>query len=1022
MSSARSEEGESTRAPVLIVDDHPGNVLSLEAVLDSERFDLVAVHSGADALRECARREFAVVLLDVEMPGMDGFKTASRMRQLKPEAQVVPIIFVTGSDEEPARLREAYSGGAVDFIQKPLDPAAIRAKVSVFAELYRSKQRLSALERRASRALQAIGDLAIALSDARSTEDVAAIIVEHGMRVAQADTCSLYLLDDQERTLELIGHRGVAPELVAQTRQITERASPETFAGLRTGAGLWVETAQEYARLFPSLVNAPAQGRRARAFWSMPLRVEGRGVGLIGMGFYDERRFADDERSLVDTLVKQCAQALLRAVRLQREEQVRERFATTLRSIGDGVIATDTHGCVTLMNAVAERLTGWSENEARGRALGEVFPIFSEETRAESESPVSKVLREGTVVGLANHTVLRTRNGHELSIDDSAAPIRDGKGQLLGVVLVFRDATIEKREHARRAFLARAGEVLASSLDYRTTLTAVAQLAVPRLADWCTVALVEPGALVPQQLAVAHVDPNKVVWARALAEKYPPNPNARTGAPQVIRSGQSELYSEIPAALLEAGAQDAEHLRMIRELNLESAIIVPLPGRTHPLGAMTFIYADSGRRYTPEDLAFAEDFARRAALAIENARAFKDADEARAEERRLRREADIANRAKDEFLATVSHELRTPLNAILGWTVSTRARKPPDDIDRALAIIERNARRQVRLIEDVLDVSRVISGKLSLSLAPTGIASVVEGAIDAVTPAAEAKGIDIQVEAEPSLAITADADRLQQVVWNLLTNAVKFSPKGARVRVRAYREGSDLSVSVSDTGEGIAPDVLPYIFDPFRQADASTTRKHGGLGLGLAIVKQLVTAHGGTVEARSDGPGHGATFVVRLPARAAVAAVEEAAVAVRQASTIELQARPPRLDGLTVLVVDDEEDARLIIEHVLSDLGAKVVKAASVPQALEAFATSTPDVIVSDIGMPDMDGYMFLRKVRALPPAQGGRTPAVALTAFARKEDAQRAFAAGFQMHVPKPVEPAQLAIVVANLGGRTVE
>jgi signal transduction histidine kinase/CheY-like chemotaxis protein len=476
-------------------------------------------------------------------------------------------------------------------------------------------------------------------------------------------------------------------------------------------------------------------------------------------------------------------------------------------------------------------------------------------------------------------------------------------------------------------------------------------------------------------------------------------------------------------ALLEAGARDAEHLRIIHELHLESAMVVPLRARGRTLGAMTFIYADSGRRYGEDDLAFAEDFARRAAMAVENALALKATEEARAHEGVLRGEAEIASRAKDEFLATVSHELRTPLNAILGWTVILRRRKPDGEVDRGLAVIERNARAQAKLIEDVLDVSRIISGKLTLSLGPTNVGEAVRAAIETVTPAAEAKGISISAAvADQSLTITADPDRLQQVVWNLLSNGVKFTPKGGRVSVDARREGSNVCISVTDTGEGVRPEVLPLIFEPFQQGDASTTRRHGGLGLGLAIVKQLVTAHGGTVRAASEGAGRGATFTLEIPARSAIPAVTRS---LRSSTTSEVtpppqQAESPRLDGLRLLVIDDEPDALAVVGEVLRERGAQVDCVSSVEEALARFLQVKPDVIVSDIGMPDQDGYTLIRRIRALSVELGGRTPAIALTAYARAEDAQRAFAAGYQMHVSKPVEPTQLTSLVANLGGRS--
>jgi PAS domain S-box-containing protein len=899
-----------------------------------------------------------------------------------------------------------------------LGMVAFALLIAVWGSRAARERDLAEAAEQARKRLNIVSDVAAALSNASSTTEVAAAVVEVGMRTLGADTCTLYELNESGTALELIGSRGVAPEVLSLVETITEDAgNPIAFETLRTGRMIWAESEDDYRRLFPSIAAVPALGPRAKAFWSVPLIVEGRGVGLLGMGYYEPRSLPLDERMLVETLGRHCAQALVRAAAREREDAARQWFTTTLRSIGDAVIATDAEGRVIFMNPVAEQLTGFSEAAARRRPLDEVFQIFSAQTREPVESPVVKVLREGATVGLANHSILRTRTGGEISIDDSGAPIRNESGRVLGVVLVFRDISFDKAERARREFLSQAGDALAGSLDLESTLSTVARLAVPLIADWSSIHIAEPGAR-PREAAVFHADPEKIELVRRLVERYPPDPDARTGSAEVARTGRSELYVDIPPALLEAAAKDVEHLALLRKLSLRSAMVVAFKSRGRILGTMTFAYAESERRYSDHDLAFAEDFAHRAAMAIENALALRQVEDARQHEHRLRADAEVASRAKDEFLAMVSHELRTPLNAILGWTVMLRSPDGPKSYERGLAVIERNARVQAKLIEDVLDVSRIISGKLALNLGPTSVVDAISASIETVTPAAQAKGIVVEASlpTEP-LLITADAQRVQQVVWNLLSNAVKFTPKGGHVSIRARLEASDVSIEVRDTGEGIPPEAIGFVFEPFHQVDTSTTRRHGGLGLGLAIAKQLVTAHGGTVTAESPGVGRGATFVVSLPARASTPTVSQV-----RASTGESESEEsgiPRIDGLRVLVVDDEEDALAVVSQVLAAQGAEVHAVASAREAFDRLATLLPDVIVSDIGLPEEDGYSLIRRIRSLPSERGGSTPAVALTAYAREEDAHRAFAAGYQIHVAKPIEPTELTTVVANLVGR---
>ena len=397
-------------------------------------------------------------------------------------------------------------------------------------------------------------------------------------------------------------------------------------------------------------------------------------------------------------------------------------------------------------------------------------------------------------------------------------------------------------------------------------------------------------------------------------------------------------------------------------------------------------------------------------------------------EQASRVQAEAASRLKDEFLATVSHELRTPLSAILGWSTMLRSHELDDDTsERAMETIERNAKAQAQLIEDLLDVSRIISGKLRLEVKDTDLISVINGAIDSVRPAAVAKEIRVQMVLDPAAShIQGDASRLQQVVWNLLSNAVKFTSKGGRVQVTLERAESKAQLTVSDTGDGISPAFLPYVFDRFQQADGSITRRHGGLGLGLAIARHLVEMHGGDIAAESGGEGQGAAFTVRLPIQAVRAArassTGEAGLASHAAAENSNRQETKTLQGLRILAVDDEADTREMLKGVLEYYGADVMTVASAADALDAVPGWKPHMLVCDIGMPHEDGYTLIRKVRGLEAERGGQTPAIALTGYVRVEERVRALEAGYQMFVPKPVEADELTAIIASLVERTDE
>lgn len=408
----------------------------------------------------------------------------------------------------------------------------------------------------------------------------------------------------------------------------------------------------------------------------------------------------------------------------------------------------------------------------------------------------------------------------------------------------------------------------------------------------------------------------------------------------------------------------------------------------------------------------------------------RDREALLASEQASRQQAEAANRAKDVFLATLSHEMRTPLNAIVGWLNVLRH----DDtggkhFEEGLSVIERSTKAQVQLIDDVLDVSRIVSGKLHVAIGPCELTDVINAGVNAVRPAAEARGITLDVQLDPSASrASCDAVRIQQVVWNLVSNAVKFTPKGGRVGVTLTRQQSGIQIQVSDNGQGISAELLPRVFDRFRQADSSTRRAYGGLGLGLSIVKYLTEAHGGTVEAHSAGEGQGSTFTVRLPVRAVRIGEDDAEGEMASklgetgpegAAAVAASSPLVRLDGLRVLVVDDEADARRVLVMVLEQAGAIVTLASSAREAVEVLPAARPDVLVSDLGMPEQDGFDLIRQVRD-QGHDATELPAVALTAFVQKDDARLALLAGFQVHVPKPVDPHDLTSVIARLAGRT--
>ena len=702
--------------------------------------------------------------------------------------------------------------------------------------------------------------------------------------------------------------------------------------------------------------------------------------------------------SLFITLLGATAREGYRASRKLSTELAlgEERWRSLAEAIPQIVWTADAQGRIDYQNARWLEYTGLTIEEAS--ALGWPNTVHPEDL------PVVLARWKDAVAGGQPYEVVsrikRASDGRFRWFLSRGIPVRGSDGTIVKWFGTSTDVDEQRRSEDRATFLAEAGRQLASSLDYEATLQSMTRAAIPHFADWASVDLVEPGGAIVR-VAVWHADPARVALAHELVRRYPPNPDDPTGLPNVLRTGKAELIAEIPDALLVQLIPDPELLAIVRGLGLKSSIVAPIVARGKTLGGISFVMAESGRIYTGADLELAEELGRRAGSALDNARLF--------------REAQQASRMKDEFLSTLSHELRTPLTAILGWTHLLSVTEPTlEKVRRGVQVIERNARAQAQLVDDLLDVSRIVSGKMRLQVAEVDPIVVVQAALETVRPSAEARQVRLLPVLDPQAGpILGDADRLQQAVWNLLSNAIKFTPRDGRVQVRLARVDSHIEIAVTDTGVGIAPAFLPRVFERFLQADASVSREYGGLGLGLSIARQLAELHGGTIEAHSEGLGKGATFTIKLPLAPTrvdkPAADVHPAVSRREEPALAMHAS---IAGATVLVVEDAPDARDLLVEVLSSAGARVLAAASVAEALDVLSRETPDLLVSDIGMPGADGYELIRAVRAA----GRRLPAIALTAYARAEDRRRSLVEGFDLHMAKPLDPGELVAMSAAL------
>ncbi|HXD97912.1 MAG TPA: ATP-binding protein [Candidatus Acidoferrum sp.] len=629
---------------------------------------------------------------------------------------------------------------------------------------------------------------------------------------------------------------------------------------------------------------------------------------------------------------------------------------------------------------------------------------------------------------------LRRHDGEYRWVIDSASPRLGAGGELRGYIGSAFDITDRKRAEAERQTLLDREQAARREAEEKTEIVETINRIGQRLAAQTELRpLVQSFTDEATRLAGAQfgaffynlVDEQGESYTpytisgvpRAEFEKFPLPRNTPLFGP-TFRGERVIRLDDVKQEPRYGG--NAPHHGMPRgHLPVTSYLAVPVVSRTGEVIGGLFLGHEKPAMFPERLEPIMVGVAAQLAIAIDNARLLD-------KEQRARAAAEDASRAKDEFLAVLSHELRTPLNAVYGWARMLRSGEIAGEaVPRALDVIMRNANAQVQLIDDMLDVSRIVTGKMRLDVRPVDLKAVVEAALDVVRPAAEAKDLRLQAVLDAqAFGITGDPDRLQQVVWNLLINAVKFTPRGGRIQVHLRRANSHVEIIVSDSGQGMAPAVLPHVFERFQQGDSTSTRRHTGLGLGLALVRHLVELHGGTVEASSPGQGQGSTFIVKLPVAIARAGeADEASPArgrVHPTAAVAVSTLGPSLRGLRVLIVDDDRDGLDLVATMLINGGAEVRTGTSAAEGLETLQAWRPDVLISDIEMPGEDGYTFIRRVRALDTAKIARTPAVALTAYGRVEDRLRTLSAGYSMHVPKPVDPAELATVVASLVGRT--
>jgi PAS domain S-box-containing protein len=954
---------------ILNVDDYAPTLYARSAFLRREGFEVIEADTGRGALALVRERIPDLVVLDIGLPDVSGFEVC-RTIKADPVTSSVMVLQVSATFTDPSSRVRSLEAGSDGYLAGSAEPEEVVATVRALLRIRRVEQALKQSELR-FRALfegAAVGMATVGLDG----------------RIGMVNGSLARLLGCPPDELSGRHFREVLHPL--------GRDEEERMLGRLTAAGtesgyIWEG---RYARSDGEVLWART------AVSVVPERVGSAKELLAIVEDITGRRRAEEDRD--DLLV-----AL---------ETERRRLQTVLEQMPAGVmIAGAPTGKLLMANRRIDEIWRQPFAAANGIADYNKWKGFrpSGEPYLPAEWPLARSVLHGDVVVNEEAEIVRG-DGSRATILMSSAPVRDADGAISAAVLTEIDITERKRAEMRQRFLADAAKALAT-LDHSRVVGRLSGIVVPAFADFCVIFLSEhESEHEAPRLTSAHAAPDKEDALRRLAAAIA-SEHDRLG--RLMRDREPVLVPDVTEGHLAQFCRTSDQADMVGRLGIGSVMLLPLFSGARPLGVMALGTgrAESARDYDRQDLAVAEELASRIAAAMDNARLYKATQE--------------ANRLKDEFLATLSHELRTPLNAILGWVQMLKARVlDPETAARALDAIDRNARLQTQLISEILDVSRIIRGKLRLDRQEVGLSALVDAAWESERFAVEAKNIRVTKQVDESIRLDADPQRLQQILWNLLSNAVKFTPEGGEIEIRALRDDSQVEFTVRDSGVGIGPHFLPHVFDRFRQADASTTRVHGGLGLGLSIVKHLVESHGGSIVAESEGRDRGATFRVRLPVTKGRAADVSGAAVLQRApepkvleDSEEEDLELAQLDGIRVLVIDDHGEARSLLSAILEHEGVETFTAGTAAEGRRVLEQTRPDVMIVDIAMPEEDGYSFIRSVRDVE-VEGFGIPALALTAYASESDRVRAMDAGYQAFLSKPVSRTALLRTVATLAG----